>query len=139
MGFVMEQPAIPVKKIVSAGSRSSPAPRRFSEGWNSALQGGKLWICNRASTLSAISVMVRFMWASHQTLPARVYEHREGLVDGFTRRYGLKRLVWYEQHETMEAAITREKQMKAWQRAWKIREIEGFNPTWDDLYETLNQ
>ena len=68
-----------------------------------------------------------------------MYEHREGLVDGFTRRYGLKRLVWYEQHETMEAAITREKQMKAWQRAWKIREIEGFNPTWDDLYETLNQ
>ena len=72
-------------------------------------------------------------------LARRVYEHREGLVDGFTRRYGLKRLVWYEQHETMEAAITREKQMKAWQRAWKIREIEGFNPTWDDLYETLNQ
>lgn len=72
-------------------------------------------------------------------LARRVYEHREGLVDGFTRRYSLKRLVWYEQHETMEAAITREKQMKAWQRAWKIREIEGFNPTWEDLYETLNQ
>ncbi len=72
-------------------------------------------------------------------LARRMYEHREGLVDGFTQRYGLKRLVWYEQHETMEAAITREKQMKAWQRAWKIREIEGFNPTWDDLYEILNQ
>lgn len=72
-------------------------------------------------------------------LTRRVYEHREALLDGFTKRYDLKRLVWYEQHETMEAAITREKQMKAWKRAWKIREIEQVNPAWDDLYETLNQ
>ncbi len=72
-------------------------------------------------------------------LPRRVYEHREGLLDGFTKRYGLKRLVWYEQHETMEAAITREKQMKAWKRLWKILEIERMNSKWDDLHETLNQ
>ena len=59
-------------------------------------------------------------------------------MDGFSKRYGLKRLVWYELHETMEAAITREKQMKAWKRAWKIREIERMNPRWDDLYDMLN-
>ena len=72
-------------------------------------------------------------------LARRAYEHREGLLDGFTKRYGLKRLIWYEQQETMEAAITREKQMKAWKRAWKVREIEQLNPKWDDLYEALNQ
>lgn len=72
-------------------------------------------------------------------LARRAYEHREGLLDGFTKRYGLNRLVWYQQHETMEAAIMREKQMKAWKRAWKIREIEQMNPAWDDLYEALNQ
>ncbi len=72
-------------------------------------------------------------------LARRTYEHREGLLDGFTKRYGLNRLAWYEQHEKMEAAIMREKQMKAWKREWKIREIEQMNPAWDDLYETLNQ
>ncbi|MGB5216181.1 MAG: GIY-YIG nuclease family protein [Anderseniella sp.] len=72
-------------------------------------------------------------------LARRTYEHREGLLDGFTKRYGLNRLAWYEQHEKMEAAIMREKQMKAWKRAWKIREIEQMNPAWDDLYEALNQ
>ena len=72
-------------------------------------------------------------------LARRAYEHCEGLLDGFTKRYDLKRLVWYEQHETMEAAITREKQMKAWKRAWKIREIERMNPALYDLYETLIQ
>lgn len=54
-------------------------------------------------------------------LVRRVYEHREGLLDGFTKRYSLKRLVWYEQHETMDATITREKQMKTWKRVWNIR------------------
>lgn len=72
-------------------------------------------------------------------LARRAYEHREGILDGFTKRYGLSRLVWYEQHETMESAIIREKQMKAWKRSWKIREIELMNPAWADLYETLNQ
>lgn len=68
----------------------------------------------------------------------RAYEHREGVIDGFTRKYGLKQLAWYEMHQTMEAAIAREKQMKAWQRSWKIKTIEKMNPTWSDLYDTLN-
>jgi putative endonuclease len=67
----------------------------------------------------------------------RVRQHREGLIPGFTRRYGVKLLVWYEFHDTMIAAITREKQIKEWRRAWKIELIERMNPDWRDLYPDL--
>ncbi|MEN6541004.1 GIY-YIG nuclease family protein [Parvibaculum sp.] len=67
----------------------------------------------------------------------RAHEHREGLIDGFTKRYGLKRLVYVERHEEIEAAIDREKKIKNWPRAWKIDLILSVNPGWDDLYETL--
>ena len=70
-------------------------------------------------------------------LPRRAYEHREGLVRGFTKKYGCKVLVWYEVHSTMIDAITREKQLKAGSRAKKIALIESLNPEWKDLYETL--
>ena len=70
-------------------------------------------------------------------LPQRVWQHREDLVEGFSKQYGIHWLVWYEVHSTMEAAIQREKQLKAWKRAWKIRLIEGFNPGWRDLYDEL--
>lgn len=70
-------------------------------------------------------------------LPSRVAIHRDGLVDGFTRRYGVHRLVWYEWLENAEPAIRREKQLKKWNRAWKIRLIEEMNPKWDDLFPTL--
>jgi putative endonuclease len=61
-------------------------------------------------------------------LPKRVWEHREKAVPGFTKRYGVGRLVWYEPHDSAEGAITREKQMKEWQRDWKINLIERDNP-----------
>jgi putative endonuclease len=67
----------------------------------------------------------------------RAWEHREGLLEGFTKRYGLKRLVWYEPHQSIVAAIQREKTMKHWPRGWKVRLILATNPDWDDLYETL--
>ena len=67
----------------------------------------------------------------------RAFEHREGLVEGFTARYGLKRLVYVEQHENIGAAIKREKAMKHWPRAWKVRMIVAHNPHWDDLYGQL--
>jgi len=67
----------------------------------------------------------------------RAWEHREGVVDGFTKRYGLKRLVWFEPHESIVAAIQREKNMKHWPRAWKVRLILATNPEWNDLYDTL--
>jgi putative endonuclease len=70
-------------------------------------------------------------------LPKRAYEHREGLVDGFTKQHGLKRLVYYEWHDTIQSAIQREKNIKHWPRAWKVKLIHAMNPEWDDLYDTL--
>jgi putative endonuclease len=70
-------------------------------------------------------------------LARRVWEHREGVTEGFTRRYGLKHLVWYEPHDDIRTAIQREKNMKHWPRAWKVRLILDMNPEWRDLYEGL--
>ena len=70
-------------------------------------------------------------------LVRRVWEHREGVVEGFTKRYGLRRLVWCERHEDIHTAIQREKTMKHWPRAWKVRLIVAANPAWDDLYGQL--
>ena len=68
-------------------------------------------------------------------LPKRVWEHRNHFVDGFTTKYGIRRLVWFERHETMESAIAREKSIKKWKRAWKIELIEAMNPEWCDLFD----
>jgi putative endonuclease len=70
-------------------------------------------------------------------LPKRAFEHREGLVAGFSRKHGCKILVWYELHSSMIEAITREKQIKAGSRAKKLALIEGLNPDWKDLYGDL--
>jgi putative endonuclease len=67
----------------------------------------------------------------------RVYEHKHNLVEGFTKRYSIHRLVWYEMHESAEPAIMREKQLKKWRRAWKLRLIEDTNSQWKDLYYDL--
>lgn len=67
----------------------------------------------------------------------RMYEHRMGLVRGFTKRYGVHRLVYFEPRTDIEAAIRREKRLKSWNRAWKIRMIEELNPNWDDLYPQI--
>ena len=67
----------------------------------------------------------------------RVYEHKNDLVDGFTKKYGIHNLVWYEKHESAESAITREKQIKKWNRSWKLNLIDSFNPLWTDLFEEL--
>ncbi len=68
-------------------------------------------------------------------LIARIHLHRTGAVSGFTSDYGVKRLVWWEQHATMDSAITREKRIKKWNRAWKLKLIESGNPDWKDLAE----
>ena len=70
-------------------------------------------------------------------LVQRVAQHRQSLGDGFTKRYGCKRLVWFQLAETMEAAITREKQIKAGSRAKKLALIETANPDWEDLFEQI--
>ena len=67
----------------------------------------------------------------------RVWQHREGVFDGFTKRHSLKSLAWFERMPTMVAAIAREKEIKKWNRQWKVRLIERFNPEWDNLYSSL--
>lgn len=70
-------------------------------------------------------------------LARRMWEHRTGAVDGFAKRYGLKRLVFVEHHEVISEAIQREKNLKHWPRAWKIRLILSKNPDWSDLYDQI--
>ena len=70
-------------------------------------------------------------------LVKRIWEHKNNVVEGFTKRYGVHQLVWYEVHEAMEYAIRREKQLKEWKRQWKLELIESANPDWKDLYRTI--
>ncbi len=67
----------------------------------------------------------------------RVWEHKQGCIDGFTKKYNVKHLVWYELHENIENAIKREKALKEWKREWKLRIIEELNPDWHDLYNSI--
>jgi putative endonuclease len=70
-------------------------------------------------------------------LTKRVWEHKSDLVEGFTKKYGAHTLVWFEQHESMESAITREKALKEWKRDWKLKLIEDSNPQWENLYQDI--
>ena len=67
----------------------------------------------------------------------RIWEHKKNIVEGFTKRYNVHRLVWYEMHESMESAITKEKRLKNWKRKWKLELIESNNPNWIDLYDEI--
>ena len=70
-------------------------------------------------------------------LVERIWQHKNDLVEGFTKRYGVHVLVWYEVHETMGGAVVRERALKEWKRVWKLRLIEEGNPRWEDLYDSL--
>ncbi|MAY62767.1 MAG: endonuclease [Rhizobiales bacterium] len=70
-------------------------------------------------------------------LERRVYEHREGLLPGFTKKYDCRLLVWYQEFDRIGDAIQREKTLKQWYRKWKLKLIEDMNPNWDDLYENF--
>jgi putative endonuclease len=70
-------------------------------------------------------------------LVKRIWEHKNDMVEGFTKRCGVHRLVWYEIHESMESAIEREKRLKEWKRKWKFELIESSNPNWQDLFNTI--
>ncbi len=72
-------------------------------------------------------------------LVKRIYQHREGITDGFTKQHHVHRLVYYEQYGSIVEAIEREKQLKSWKRVWKIQLIEKVNPKWDDLYPQIVQ
>ena len=99
--------------------------------WNHLMQGGFVYIVtNRRNGILYVGVT--------SDLLRRAHEHREGAIKGFTQRYGLKRLVYYEHHSDIRNAIQREKTIKHWPRAWKVRTIHGFNPDWDDLYDAIS-
>ena len=70
-------------------------------------------------------------------LVKRIWKHKNKMVEGFTKRYNVHRLVWYELHESMESAITQEKRLKNWKRKWKLELIESINPKWLDLYHNI--
>jgi putative endonuclease len=70
-------------------------------------------------------------------LVRRVWQHREGTIEGFTKAYSVRNLVWFEEHSTRASAFSRERQMKKWNRNWKLREIESSNPEWRDLWEQI--
>jgi putative endonuclease len=70
-------------------------------------------------------------------LVKRLWEHKNKMVEGFTKRYSVHQLVWYELHESMASAIEREKRLKEWRRVWKLKLIESTNPDWQDLYGTI--
>ena len=94
------------------------------------MKGGWVYIMtNRANGTLYVGVT--------SNLSRRAWEHREGLIDGFTKQYGLKLLVYYEWHDDIRAAIQREKNIKHWSRAWKVRLILDFNPDWRDRYADL--
>ncbi len=98
---------------------------------NQLMQGGFVYIVtNKRNGILYVGVT--------SDLLRRAHEHREGTIKGFTKRYGLKRLVYYEHYDDIRNAIQREKTMKHWSRAWKVRTIHGFNPNWNDLCDELS-
>jgi putative endonuclease len=97
---------------------------------NTSMRGGYVYfVTNRRNGILYAGVT--------SNLPRRAFEHREGLINGFTKRYGLKKLIYFERFDDIRYAIQREKSIKRWPRAWKVRLIHSLNPEWDDLYETL--
>jgi putative endonuclease len=70
-------------------------------------------------------------------LARRTWEHRTGVAPGFARKYGVKQLIWYELHDSRETAFVRERQLKKWNRAWKLKLIEKANPAWRDLWDDV--
>ena len=123
----------PIALVVPAEAgtqRTQPTPKRMTSQRNTAERIPCVYILasKRNGTLY-IGVT--------SDLVQRVWQHRNDFVEGFTKRYGVHTLVWYEVHPKMESAITREKQLKWWHRKWKLRLIEESNPGWEDLYEQI--
>lgn len=118
-------------------SRSSAPPGMTSVGWERGAT-----VVAEYERFSFVYIMASQRNGTLYTgvttnLTRRAYEHREGLIPGFTTEYRVKRLVWYERHTDVVAAIRREKAIKRWRRAWKLALIEQLNPNWLDLYELL--
>jgi putative endonuclease len=125
-------PAIHAPQTVMAAPGLDPGGWPGNPRYDAPMSGGWIYIMtNRPNGVLYTGVT--------SDIGRRAHEHREGLVPGFTKRYGLKRLVYMEFHERIADAIQRESNIKHWPRAWKVRLILDANPGWNDLYETLNQ
>ena len=111
---------------------SHPPTRRPSESWDPCSPARMPYVYMLASQKNGTLYI-----GVTRDLIKRVYEHKSGFVPGFSRQYQVKRLVWYQQCDSIISAIQREKQMKAWKRDWKIQLIEQANPYWHDLYPAL--
>ncbi len=99
-------------------------------------EGGEAWMTRKQPAVYIMASQERGTLYIGVTgdLKLRVWEHRDGVVEGFTKRYGVKCLVWFEFQPDFPLAIAREKQLKKWNRAWKLKLIEGSNPGWRDLW-----
>ena len=104
--------------------------KRESRGW---AMGKDFWVYILASKRNGTLYI-----GVTSDLAKRIWEHRNGVVEGFSHRYEVDKLVYCEPFDDAESAITREKQMKKWRRAWKIELIENSNPEWRDLYDEIN-
>jgi putative endonuclease len=113
----------------NSGERHPHYPRRSGESRNPERQPCVYLLASRRNGTLYVGVT--------SNLTQRVWQHKSRLVDGFTKRYGVHTLVWYEVHATMASAIAHEKAIKKWKRAWKIALIEKSNPHWRDLHEEL--
>jgi putative endonuclease len=121
-------PAIHVEQVTRAGRIAI----WLSADHTAAMQGGWVYIMtNRPNGTLYVGVT--------SDLARRAWEHREGLIPGFTKKHGLKRLVFVERHDDIRTAIQRETSIKRWSRAWKVNLILAQNPDWDDLYERLSE
>ena len=107
----------------------SRSRRHFGRSWNPNRQPCVYLLASSRNGTIYVGVTSK--------LAQRVWQHKSDLVPGFTNQYRVHRLVWYEVHETMETAITREKAIKGWKRAWKIELIETSNADWSDLFNDL--
>ncbi len=108
-------------------------------GLDPAIHDAALQCQITGSTSSQTNRERRFYVGVTNNLVRRVYEHREGFAKGFTQRYGLKMLAYFEKYETPDAAIQREKNIKHWSRTWKLQLVESANPQWRDLYNDITR
>ncbi|AEP09728.1 GIY-YIG nuclease family protein [Micavibrio aeruginosavorus] len=105
-----------------------PGPRRGDGG----MMEKKFWVYMLASKeYGTLYIGVT------SDLKKRIWEHKSKVAEGFTEKYDVQNLVWFEEHQNAESAITREKQMKEWKREWKLNRIKDMNPEWRDLYEDI--
>ncbi len=151
MGFVRTSPPALSGESRNPGALNFLAPLKFCiefwPFWIPTFVGNVGLIdCTRASGAGAIYFFTYILASqrngtlytgSTDDLRKRVWEHKNKALPGFTSKYGVDRLVWFETHDTREGALTRERRIKEWKRAWKIEMIERENPDWADLYDGL--